>query len=498
MNRRHQTTTKRKLQYSRTKKTYTLRNLPTGIAGFDEVAEGGVPEGRCYAVCGRSGTGKTVFLNEFIYRGITRYNHNGVYVTLDEKPESITGNCAGFGWEYPSLIKAGKLRFIDMTPSDQSYYTVGRDFDLHPILLRIIHAVKANNARRVAIDGLAALFHTFPNHRNIRDIIYRLTQELKALGVTTFFSVELVGSSSGSFSRYGVEDFVADGVVDMELVKGEQRFIRKLFIRKLRGTRYRSGEVELEINRSGIRVFPKIPLSAHISKTSFKKRLSTGIPQLDRAIEGGIPQGHIVLVSGNTGTGKSLLALQFLYAGIAQGEKALFLSLEEPVEQVLKTAQAHGWKFKHYVRNGQIVFLSPGLIDINPDKLLYDIKDCVESNAIKRVAIDSISSILSASLDREKVRQFLIQLNGYFKMNGISCIMNYLATTNFGAQTGQLLGGFNTNELRLSSVTDGIIILRYVEQDAEVKKLMTILKMRGSNHAREIMEYSIARGGITL
>lgn len=174
------------------------------------------------------------------------------------------------------------------------------------------------------------------------------------------------------------------------------------------------------------------------------------------------------------------------------------MALEEPVEQVKKTALAHGWDFNRYEKEGKIRFVTTNLIDVSNDRLLYQIVSAVKGINAKRVVIDSVSSLFSATMNEEQVKQFLVQLSGYFKANGITCIMNYLAPASFGATRGQLLSGLLTNEMRLSSVTDGIIMLLYVERGQKIKKLLSVLKIRGSQHSNEIFGFEIEKDGIKM
>ena len=132
---------------------------------------------------------------------------------------------------------------------------------------------------------------------------------------------------------------MVDGVAELALAPGQQQFLRKMFIRKIRGVGYRSGVVEFEITNGGLEVFPKIVVDRRLSKTNFKKREKFGIKGVDEAIGGGIPQGHMVLISGNAGTGKTLFVMHFIVQGIKDGQSAVYIALEEPIEQIKKTAR---------------------------------------------------------------------------------------------------------------------------------------------------------------
>jgi circadian clock protein KaiC len=256
--------------------------------------------------------------------------------------------------------------------------------------------------------------------------------------------------------------------------------------------------VEFEIEEDGLKVFPKIPVQRLLAKTDFQNRKKFGIEKLDELLDGGIPQGHIVMISGNTGTGKTVLAMQFLVQGIKEGENTIFVALEEPIDQVKRTALEHGWDFEQYEKQGKMAFVSTSLIDNSNDKLLYQILNAVNRIGAKRVVIDSISTLMSATMNEEQARQFQIQITSFLKEKGITCVLNYLCGASFGAVKGQLLSNLMTNEMRISSMTDGIIMLLYVERGQHVKKMLNILKLRGSAHSKEVFRYEIEKGGIKM
>ena len=473
-----------------------LQRILTGIRGFDEFLGGGLPKGRATLFSGSTGTGKTVFLNSFLYAGIKEYEENGVYVTFEETPADIALNVNGFGWDYQVLIEEGRLAFVDASPTDEIMEVGGR-YDLSPLLQRISHAIRKVDAKRVAIDGLDGLFARFSNKEAVRSTLNALAMELKNIGVTSLISGERSEASAG-LSRYGAIEFVSDGVIELDLIRGQQQFIRKMSIRKLRGCEYRSGVVEYEISHRGIEIYPKIVAENLVARTDFSVRSKFGIAQLDRMLGGGIPQGHVVLLSGNTGTGKTTFGMHFIAEGNRIGEKAVFVALEESVSQVKKTAIEHGWDFEKFEHEGHLGFVTAGLIDVSPDQLLYQIVNAVNRLGATRLVVDSVSSLMSATMNEEQVRQFLIQLSAFLKREGVTCVMNYLCSANFGAVKGQLLSNITSNEMRLSSITDGLIMLLYVERGQSVRKLMNVLKLRGSVHSKEVFRYEIRKGKIVV
>jgi circadian clock protein KaiC len=474
-----------------------VNKMPTGIRGFDTMLEGGIPEGRVLLITGSAGTGKTVLLNEFLYRGITEYGENGVFVTFEEQPSEIAANVGSFGWDYTQLQAEGKLLFADFSPLRDNYEEVSDDYDLTPIMLRIRQAVEKIGARRVVLDSVASLFSQLSNKNRIRRYIFQMCQDLKEMGITSLISSEQPDSGTAT-AGYAVEEFVSDGVIQMRIAPGEQQLVRTMLVTKMRGVGYRSGYVQFNIGSEGLCVFPKIAVRRGMANTSFEERKRFGISGLDQALDGGIPKGHIVLISGTTGSGKSLSGIQFLEEGIRNGERAVFVALEEPVQQIKKTAEVHGWNLDEHEERGELRFVTAELIDPMPDELLSNIVEAVEEIGAGRLVFDSISSLMSATMHQEQVRQFLLQLANYIKYKGLTGIFSYLMSSNFGADKDQLLGALETNNMRLSSVVDGVILLQYVERQQRVEKVLNVLKMRGCRHSRDLFQYEIEVGGLRI
>lgn len=477
-----------------------LDRCKTGIGGFDEVLQGGLPKGRATLIQGSAGTGKTMFLCEFLYRGIEKYGESGVLVTFEEKPDDIVRHVAGFGWDIKPLLESGQIVIVDCTPSDSEEISTGDAEWIRTTLVRIQLATRRNGATRLAIDNLrsAALrFQGAEDYVGYRDLFLKLLHQIKSLELTALISLEAADNNhANDLAHAGF--YASEGVIELSIDNQTANAQRSLNIVKLRGCNFRRGAVAYDITANGLLVYPKIPVDTSVGETSFEVRETFGIAPLDNAMGGGIPQGHIFMVTGNTGTGKSTLAMQYVHEGLSQGKNTVWVAIEETVSQVTKTAMAHDWDFAGAASEGRLRFVTTDTLNIQVDKLLYHIVDAVVATDAHRVVVDSISSLESAALNKSDVRDFLLQLAGFVKSRGLTLIVTYLNAEAFGAANGQLLGSLATNEMRLSSIVDGILVMRYVERSQGVTKLLNILKLRGSNHDKDIFQYEIEHSGIVL
>jgi circadian clock protein KaiC len=477
----------------------SINPQPTYIEGFDEIVGGGIPLGSIMLVSGPPGTGKTIFTAQWLAAAYQHAQEPGLYISFSESTRKIRENLAGLKFFDRAAIHPQRVNLIDgnallgeLGLADKSVLSVE---EAEQVLTVIMNLVDQTQAKRVVLDSITGLTYKLANVDSVRHFIVRLGYLLSDQDAT----VMLVGESGTAPNpRLLAEEFICDGIIYLSTKRGGNQALRYLEVRKLRGTNYRTGPVFFDITDDGIVIYQKIPVYNITARTDFADRRHTGVPKLDSLMGGGVPQGHVILVAGNTGAGKSTLAMQFIEEGVRLGEKCVLISLEESLTQIIKTAREHDWLFDSHIQSGYLLHATTDLIDVYPDKLLYEIVRLVERSGAKRLVVDSISSMESSTFTRDQVREFLLQLVTFLKSRGISSLLTYLASEMFSAQGNHLLGQATSTELRLSSIVDGIIFLRYVEQGRQVKKALNILKMRGSDHDKRIFEFTIGRGGLVI
>lgn len=454
----------------------------TMIEGFDEITHGGLPIGRTTLVSGTSGTGKTLLAIQFLYNGIKYFDYPGLFVTFEESPEDIIHNAYSFGWDLESLIEEGKLFILDASPDPEGQEVVG-NFDLSALIERIQYAVKKYKAKLVSIDSVTAVFQQYDAAPVVRREIFRLVARLKYLHVTSLMTTERL-EEYGPVARFGVEEFVSDNVVIVRnVLEGEKRR-RTIEILKLRGTTHMKGEYPFTITTEGMNIFPLGAMQ--LTQRSSNVRISSGIKTLDQMCGGGFFKDSIILATGATGTGKTNLVSKFLQEGCRQGERAILFAYEESRAQLSRNAFSWGIDFEEMERKGLLKLLCSYPESTGLEDHLQMIKSEIAEFKPARIAIDSLSA-LARGVTNNAFRQFVIGVTGYAKQEEI--------TGFFTNTTDQFMGAHSITESHISTITDTILMLQYVEIKGEMSRAINVFKMRGSWHDKGIREYSISKDG---
>ncbi|MER9963650.1 circadian clock protein KaiC [Mesorhizobium sp. M0045] len=448
---------------------------------------GGLPRGRTTIVGGTPGSGKTVFATQFLAHGITVLDEPGVFVTFEESPVEIEVNMASFGWDIRRWREMNKLVFVDASPRDHDQMIIG-NFDLSGLLTRVLHAARQAAAKRIVLDSVTQLFdHFVAEQTSVRRELLRIATALKRDGLTVLMTAER-NSEYGEISRHRIEEFVADNVVILRNALDRERRRRTIEVLKMRGSRHVEGEVPITlVVKQGI---VAVPLSSlRLEQQSSTKRVTSGNPELDRMCGGGFFRDSVTLVSGATGTGKTLLVTNFLAGGAAAGERALLVGYEESRGQLFRNARGWGVDFEAMEADGRlkVVCIYPEAQNL-PDHLLM-IRELVEEFNPDRIAIDSLSA-LERIAPETGFREFLISLTSFIKKHEIAGLCT--------ATNKSLVGGQSASEQHISTLTDSIILLRYIQEGDFMHRGIMVLKMRGSEHDKQIRRFTIDGGGMHL
>lgn len=465
----------------------SVQKIQTGIPGFDFIADGGLPAGRTVIVAGSAGSGKTIFATQFLAAGIAAGNENGVFVTFEEQPNDIRRNMSSFGWDIPAWEEAGRWAFVDASPEPHQEVSIIGDYDFGALLARIEHAVQSVGAKRVVLDSIGAIFSQFPDASRVRFELFRIASALKHMQVTAVMTAERT-EEYGDIARHGIEEFVADNVIILRNVLEDEKRRRTIEILKFRGTTHHKGEYPFTVMpRDGIIV---IPLSAiELKQRSGDTRVTSGSEALDQMTGGGFFRDSIILVSGATGTGKTLMVTHFIDGGAKAGERCLLLAYEESREQLGRNAIGWGVDFDRLEAEGRLKVICEYPESMSLEDHLVQIKRQVDQFKPDRLAMDSLSALERISTMRG-FREFVLAVTSFMKHKETTGL--------FTSTTPTLTGGTSVTEAHISSITDTIVLLRYVELFGEMRRGLTVLKMRGSRHDKDIRELVIDSQGMHI
>lgn len=462
-----------------------IEKLPTGIEGLDHISHGGLPKGRSTLIAGTAGSTKTIFAAQFLIEGIRKYNQPGVFVTFEEQPEDIRKNLLGLGFDVAKKEAAGMWAFVDGSPESVGETMFTGTFDLGGLLSRIENAVRKTNAERVALDSLGPLFTQLPDAGVVRGELYRIARAMRDLNVTAIITAERT-EEYGEIAQFGVEEFVADNVIILRNVLEDEKRRRTIELLKFRGTHHNKGEYPFTVlPEEGIRIIPLSQMS--LTQKSTDVRVTSGVVELDSMCEGGFLRDSVVLVSGATGTGKTLLVSEFMGGGAERNEKCLLFAFEESPEQLMRNATGWGIDYAEMERKGLLKIVCTYPETQGLEDHLVAIKQAIDEFKPDRLAVDSLSALERVSTPKG-YREFVIGLTSFIKQDQITALLT--------ATTPTLTGGSSITEAHISTITDSIILLRYVEIHGVVRRGLVVLKMRGSFHDKDIREFTIDGNGM--
>jgi len=459
-----------------------LAKAPTGINGLDEVTGGGLPRGRPTLICGPAGSGKTLLAMEFLVRGATQFDEPGVFVAFEESAEDLAANVASLGFDVAQLESAGRLVIDHVNVNGPEIEDTG-DWDLEGLFLRLGMAIDAVGAKRVVIDTIETLFGAFTNTAILRAELRRLFGWLKDRRVTAVITGE---RGEGTLTRHGIEEYVSDCVIVLDHRVDAQASTRRLRILKYRGSLHGTNEYPFLIGEAGISVVPITSLGLRNRVST--ERMSTGVPRLDAMLgEGGYYKGGTVLVNGTAGTGKSTLAAQFCEVTCRRGERALYFAFEESQEEIVRNMSSVGMDLQRAVDADLLRFecFRPSVLGL--EQHLFAMQRAVTEFAPAVVVMDPISDLLRIGSEAD-VSAMLTRQVDFLKARGVTALFTSLNAGTEAALPDQ----------QIASLVDTWLLVKTMEGNGELNRLLYVLKSRGTAHSNQIREFVLTSQGIEL
>ncbi|MBE2992001.1 AAA family ATPase [Sphingomonas sp. CFBP 13603] len=455
----------------------------TGIAGLDDILNGGLTPDRMYLIEGTPGTGKTTLGLGFLLAGAS-VGETGLYITLAETEIELRAVATTHGWSLDSL------NLFEMVPADG----LGEDHEqtlLHPSEVELGETIRDVMAKvdelrpkRVVIDSLSELRLLAQSPIRYRRQILALKHFFSTRACTVLF----LDDKSGSGSDLQLHS-IAHGVVSLEQTLsgfGAQR--RRLHVVKMRGVRYRGGYHDFEIERGGLCVYPRLVASEHVMAYS-DEAVSTGSTELDTLLGGGLIPGTATLLTGPAGVGKTTASVQSMTAALKRGERAAYFLFDERLPTLLKRSASLGMDLLPFVENGQLELRAIDPAEMSPGEFSGAVRAAVEEHGAKIVVIDSLNAYLQAMPNE----QFLIlQMHEMLTYLGQKGIVSLLILGLHGI-TGDV-----RSDVDLSYLSDTIVQLRYFEAHGEVRQAISVIKTRTARHERTIREFQIGSNGLLV
>ncbi len=444
------------------------KKVPTGIPGLDDVLRGGLENGWSYLLKGGPGSGKTIFGLQFLLEGVKR-GEEVVYLSFDESKEEITMQAESFGWRIdpPNFYFIDKVSEMDILSSDLFFIGFDSVNEIYSFIESITKLEELKNASRVFIDGMGVLRDASKDPSIYRRIVSSIIQYFNKENITSIIAEELtteVGREIVSYLTSG--EFVLERVV-----RNDGEVFRTINVLKYRGGNAWLGRHYFDITPEGMVVYPIIPPNASAKKNH--RLLSTGSPELDTMLGGGIYEGSDVLIAGKSGVGKTNMCLQILIENDRRGETGILYSFEETEEVI-----AHRLKTLFNYTPSKLIVRHISPYGMNLGRFYNMVTNDVDAYNPSIIVIDPINSLERMALTPEELTRALQLLYSYLSMRGKLMLQTY--------EVGEATDVFHFTGGGISYFCDYLILGRFMETNGELLKVVAVMKNRFGDHERTL------------
>ncbi len=463
----------------------TIRRLATGVPGLDELLGGGMPEYSFNLIAGSPGSGKTTLAHQMMFALANPERRAIFFTVLGEPPLKMLRYQQQFSFFDVEKIN-DSVKFVNLA-SD----LLDGNFDR--VLARIVEEVENFSPGLVFVDSFRSVVQTARIAKEegafgLQHFVQQLAVQMTSWQATTF----LIGEYPTQEEESSPVFTVADGLLWLSQHVHRDAMVRKLQVVKMRGQAQRPGLHTFRITGDGIEVFPRAILKPDSTGSTGEHQLPAGLrltmgdPVLDEMMGGGLPAGYSLLVVGPTGSGKSVLATEFLAEGVRKGEPGVIAAFEKSPNQLLSR------RLHELVKSGKVGVIDTRSLDLSIDETLHDLVQLIKKMGAKRVVIDSLSGfeLALSAVFRENFRESLYRLVAVLTSMGVTVLM-----------TAELEDRYT--DLRFSSygnafLTDSILLLRYAELAGRFRRVVSVVKVRASQHSKEIRFFDIEKDSIVI
>lgn len=455
----------------------------TGIAGLDEVLHGGFIPHRAYLVRGGAGTGKTTLGLHFLRAGAAE-GESVLLISLESRADQLRDDAASQG-----LDLAG-VDILDLSPTreffaqNQSYDIFSpADVERDPTTQQIVQAIEEKKPTRVFVDAITTLRYLSPDGFQFRKQALSFLRYLVESGATVLMSSEATPTIPDDDLR-----FMSDGIVELAISPEFGAMRRTLSVAKLRGSDFDGGAHSLRLTGTGMIVYPRLVPAAH-ERDFVQELISSGLPQVDEMLGGGIERGTISIFSGPSGAGKTTLGMQFMKEAASRGERSVVYAFEEQTDTLLHRCESIGIPVRQMIDEGTLSVVQVEPLRFSPSEFALLVRREVEDRGARVIMIDGISGYRLTLAGDDLVAQ-LHALGRYLKNMGVTVI--------FINETDSITGDFRATAVGVSYLCDNLVFLRYIEIDGELRKSIGVLKKRVGDFGKALRELEITARGIRV
>lgn len=464
-----------------------IRQLPTGVPDLDEILGGGLPEYSFNIIAGAPGCGKTTLAHQIMFANATPERPALYFTVLGEPAIKMLRYQQQFSFFDPAKLDGGgAIRFINLSQTVL-------DHDLGAVLDVIVKEVESSNAGIVVVDSFRTVVRkaqgSSTSEAELQGFVQRLALNLTSWQATTF----LIGEYVDGEMRDNPVFTVADGLLWLYQSVERNSIVRKMQVMKLRGQESVPGLHTFRITEGGLQCFPRtFGLTEESTHVKGRRRLSTGVAQLDAIMGGGIPEGDSLLLAGPSGAGKTVLGIQFIADGLRHDEPGIIAMFEELPAEYIERASKFGFDFTTPQKADKLRFIYLRPLDLSVDETVHEVISSVKEIGCKRLVIDSLVGFELALAPgfRADFRESLYRMIGALTRLGVTIISTVEIEDDFSS--------LGLSNFAVSFLADDLVRLRYVSINGQLRKMLLVVKMRRSQHSIDMCEYQVTADGLVM